>query len=31
VQTLQSHFDGDRSSVRNQAVNLALRGVLALF
>jgi nicotinamide-nucleotide amidase len=31
VQTLQSHFDGDRESVRNQAVNLALRGVLALF
>ena len=31
VQTLQSHFDGDRESVRNQAVNLALRGVLAIY
>ena len=31
VQTLQSHFDGDRDAVRNQAVNLALRGVLATY
>lgn len=28
VQTLESHFDGDRESVRIQAVNLAVRGLL---
>ena len=30
VQTLESHFDGDRESVRIQAVNLALRGLLEI-
>jgi nicotinamide-nucleotide amidase len=28
VQTLESHFDGDRQSVRIQAVNLAIAGLL---
>lgn len=31
VQTLQTHFDGDRNQVRNQAVNVALQGVLAIY
>ena len=31
VQTLQSRFDGDRDQVRNQAVNVALQGVLAIY
>ena len=30
VQTLESHFDGDRESVRIQAVNLALCGLLEI-